>query len=150
MANELKPDLILVTETWAHQDINSAHLSIEGYEVQTDLRRDRVDTTQGRGGGIMVYAKTGIKPTVLDNTTPFSQYCAFKLQDVTIYLLYRSPNASAESISNLAGLIRAAGKDSILIGDFNLPEIDWGAGMALARLEAVVAAADDSCMTQVV
>ena len=50
LTNELKPDLILVTETWAHQDINSAHLNVDGYEIQTDLRRDRVDTSQGGEG----------------------------------------------------------------------------------------------------
>jgi len=150
LANDLKPDLILVTETWAHQEINSAHLSVDGYEIQPDLRRDRVDTSQGRGGGILVYARSGLSIAALSNTNPFSQYCAFKVHDVTIYLLYRSPNASAESIENLAGLIRSAEKNSILIGDFNLPEIDWGAGTAPARMEPVVAAADNTFMSQLV
>ena len=38
MANDLKPDIILVTETWAHSDISNAHLKMDGYEIQPDLR----------------------------------------------------------------------------------------------------------------
>jgi hypothetical protein len=47
----VEPDLILLTETWCHKDINNAFLSLPGYELMDELRRDRDDTREGRGGG---------------------------------------------------------------------------------------------------
>jgi hypothetical protein len=54
VASTLLPVLILITETWCHSDISDAYLSINGYEVQADLRLDRQDTAHGRGGGLLV------------------------------------------------------------------------------------------------
>lgn len=150
VVNEQKPDIILVTETWAHSDINNAHLALEGYEIQPDLRKDREDTTQGRGGGLLVYTKSGLTITPLANENNFYQYCSFKLKDITIFLIYRSPNATQESIDNLAALLRSAGKNSILIGDFNLPEVNWETGLAPGRLGALMAAIEDGLMDQLV
>ena len=132
-SNIVKPDVILVTESWAHGEISNAHLAIDGYEIQTDLRVDRADTTQGRGGGLLVYTKSGLTVTKLDHCYGFSQYCCFKLKDITFYLVYRSPNATGDSIDLLAELIRSAGNNSVLIGDFNLPDVDWQAGRAQGR-----------------
>jgi hypothetical protein len=83
-----KPDIVLVTESWCNNGITNAYLEIEGYEIQPDLRRDRVDTDQGRGGGLLVYVKTGLKVLKIDNTVDFTQYCAFIISDVTVYLLF--------------------------------------------------------------
>ena len=77
---------------------------IPGYELQTDLRQDRSDTDRGRGGGLLV-------------------------RGVTFYLIYRSPNSPTDEITRLAGLIRQAEKDCVIIGDFNLPSI-WEAATA--------------------
>ena len=139
-----------MTETWAHEEINNAHFTLDGYEIQPDLRKDREDTAQGRGGGILVYTRVGLSVIKLDNVCNFTQYCSFKLNDVTFYLIYRSPNAPQESIDNLATLLRTTNKNSIFIGDFNLPEVDWGTGRAPARLGCITAAADDLFLTQLV
>jgi hypothetical protein len=37
---ERKPDLILLTETWCNNNVNNASLAIQGYSIETDLRRD--------------------------------------------------------------------------------------------------------------
>ena len=52
---EMKPDILIITETWTHPDIHNNYLVIDGYE--TTARSDRTDTTAGRGGGILVYTK---------------------------------------------------------------------------------------------
>ena len=44
----IKPDIILINETWTHQDITNAYLHIKGYELSA--RKDRTDTQDGRGG----------------------------------------------------------------------------------------------------
>ena len=79
---EVKPDFILLTETWCNGSKNDAALSLPGYQLETDLRRDREDTTNGIGGGLLVYTKTGIKVAPrrdLENCG-FLQCCAFSIR----------------------------------------------------------------------
>ena len=109
-------------------------LKIPGYELQTDLRKDREDTRNGIGGGLLVYAKIGVNIVTIDNAVEFNQYCTFKVgekkEELQIYLVYRSPNASEEQTDKLVELVKMAGKSSLLIGDFNLPAINWKDGTA--------------------
>ena len=49
------PDLVIITETWLNDQISNAMLSIQGYEIENDLRHDREDTVNGIGGGIIIY-----------------------------------------------------------------------------------------------
>ncbi len=93
VAESLKPDIVLITESWCNSDVTNAFLSIDGYEIQSDLRADREDTAQGRGGGLLVYAKTGLKILKIDTECKFRQYCMFLVNDIVFYLVYRSPNA---------------------------------------------------------
>ena len=118
VAVTLQPDIILISESWCNSEISDAHLSVDGYEVQPDLRVDRQDTAQGRGGGLLVYVRNGLKVLTCDRNISFHQYCKFSVADVTLYLIYRSPNAPAQSILELEQLVRAAEKNSVLIGDF--------------------------------
>jgi hypothetical protein len=124
-ASMTKPALILVTESWCNNSISNEFLSIDGYELQTDLRMDRIDTAQGRGGGLLVYSKTGLKVTKIECNVTFNQYCCFTISDITIYLVYRSPNATVEAMASLVDLVKNVRKNTIIIGDFNLPDIDW-------------------------
>ncbi len=148
--SEEKPDLILMTESWCNGNISDSFLSIDGYELQTDLRMDRIDTAQGRGGGLLVYARTGVVVTKMDNNVTFTQYCCFKVCDVTFYLVYRSPNATDENINKLIELVKTVEKDSVLIGDFNLPEVDWETGETTGRSRDLVEALDDQLLVQMV
>jgi hypothetical protein len=38
----------------------NAFLAVPGYNIQPDLRKDRQDMTRGIGGGLIVYARTGV------------------------------------------------------------------------------------------
>ncbi len=145
-----KPDLILLTETWCHDNISDAYLAIDGYDLISDLRKDRADTALGRGGGLLVYVKNGITVFTSDSSVNFHQYCIFKLSDITFYLVYKSPNAPATAIDGLAELIRGAPKHSIFIGDFNLPEVDWSTCAATGRAAPLLEAAQDKFYSQLV
>ena len=149
-AGELEPDVICVTESWCNKDIPDAFLEINGYELQPDLRKDRTDTEKGRGGGLLVYTKRGLQILKLDSTADFVQHCKFLVKGVVFYLLYRSPNSSNEEVTRLADLIRQAERDSIILGDFNLPQIDWERGLAAGVSGEVLEALEDSHMTQMV
>jgi len=146
IASEEKPDFILVT-SWC---ISDAFLSINDYNLHTDLRLDRDDTALGRGGGLLVYSKIGTVVTKLENCVKFNQYCCFSVSDITVYLVYRSPNAPIEEMKGLVELVQSAGKNSILIGDFNLPEVDWSTGETTRRSKDLVDAVEDALMIQLV
>ena len=55
------PDIILLTETWCNANMLDLALAIPGYQSETDLRTDMRDTTNGLGGGLLVYSKLGLK-----------------------------------------------------------------------------------------
>ena len=146
----MDPDLILIIESWCSEDISDAFLSIPGYELQTNLRVDREDTAGGRGGGLLVYSKSVLKILSCDRVVPFNQHCIFKVHDVTIYLIYRPPSGGAASVEVLTELIRSAGRNSIFIGDFNLPEIDWHTGHARGTARSFLEATEDMLLEQLV
>jgi hypothetical protein len=150
IAAEQEPDIILITESWCNASINNALLSLPGYEVQQDLRLDREDTADGRGGGLLVYSKQGLNILSLDSGVDFIQHRKFLVKDLNCYLIYRPPNGSVANMTNLAELISRAGKNSIFIGDFNLPGVDWTTGQSRANEKQVVDAVENKLMTQLV
>ena len=123
--SDMEPDLVLVTESWCSGDIMNAFLNMAGYELQPDLRVDRTDTDCGRGGGLLVYVKNGLQILSCDKVADFQQYCKFIVRDVVFYLIYRSPNSAATEVTKLAELIKTVEKNAVILGDFNLPQIDW-------------------------
>ena len=146
----MKPDLILVTESWCNNSITDAFLAIDGYDLQPDLRLDRGDTGGGRGGGLLVYGKTGLTILKTDNQSDFDQHVQFKVSDVNVCLLYRSPNSPPEAMARLAALIRGARENTVFIGDFNVPDINWTTGESSARTAELVEAVADAAMEQMV
>ncbi len=64
--------------------------------------------------------------------------------------MYRHLNAPADSITELAHMVRSAEKKSVFFGDFNLPMIDWEAGVARGREEELLEAVQDKYMEQLV
>jgi hypothetical protein len=61
VTQDLAPDIILLTETWCNETVQNAALSIENYMLETELRKDRTDTGNGIGGGLLVYSRAGLK-----------------------------------------------------------------------------------------
>ncbi len=53
------------------------------------------------------------------------------------------PNATEENMTKLLELVKTVGKESVLIGDLNLPEVDWETGKATRRSRDLVEALDD-------
>jgi hypothetical protein len=152
VASEIKPDLILVTESWCNDQILDAFIAVPGFELVNDLRKDRYDTDRGRGGGLLVYTRKDMKVCVLlsDGYEANLQYCKFKVDDIVIFLVYRSPSGGPESVSGMADLLREADKNCIFFGDFNLPEIDWDGGVARGGAREFMEAVEDRLMEQLV
>jgi hypothetical protein len=127
---EDQPDVILLTEMWCNTEMNNAELQLDRYQLEVDCRKDRCDTTNGIGGGLLVYTKLGIeiRPAQSFNDINFNQYCAFKLmtsKPIKIVLVYRPPNSGQINTEELCKLLSKVEGDTILVGDFNFPEINW-------------------------
>jgi hypothetical protein len=154
-ADEEDPDLILLNETWCGPHIMNAELTIPGYQLETDLRRDRADTAAGIGGGLLVYNKMGtvLRTTDRFKNSKFNQFVEFELvaeSPIKFILIYRPPNSGPDNIAELCAILRNLDKNSIVMGDFNLPEIDWAAEQAGARGRPVLEAVAEQQLTQLV
>ena len=129
LSDQEKPDLILLTETWCNDRVSNCNLNICNYELIKELRRDRTDTRDGIGGGLLVYAKKGLQILSHDNQIDFNQYVHFSLKTfdspVNIFLVYKPPSSNVNNQEKLCDLINSIPKNSVLIGDFNYPNIDW-------------------------
>ena len=97
-----------------------------------------------------MYSKKSLKVLSQDKAVNFHQYSRFSVCGTTIYLIYRPPSGGAASIESLAELIRSVDRNSILIGDFNLPDIDWESGQARGASKKVMEAAEDKLLEQLV
>jgi hypothetical protein len=102
----------------------------------------------GRKDGLLVYAKTGLTILKLDKEVELQQYCVLNVINVTFYLLYPSPNAPPQIMAALTELARGVKKDSILIGDFNLLDINWDTGETSARTREFKEAVDDDALME--
>ena len=133
LINDHDPDLILITETWCNDEISNALLNVPGYNIEPDLRKDRNDTMNGIGGGILVYVRNDlvIKPVSVNND--FNMFVQFEVINSTnkddsglfITLVYRPPSARIQNTLELCKLVNNAADNSIFIGDFNFPAINW-------------------------
>ena len=77
-------------------------------------------------------------------------HCCFKVSDITFWLIYRSPNAPPRALSALTEQIRATQGSTIMIGDFNLPDVNWETGEVSKRTEDFKDAVDNAMMEQLV
>ena len=77
IVSDLKPDIILINESWTHGDITKSFLTIDGFELVS--RSDRTDTSNGRGGGLLIYAKFGLVVEELPIHSEFSQYAPISI-----------------------------------------------------------------------
>ena len=145
-----KPDIIAITETWTHCDIDNSFLHINDYEIIE--RQDRVDTSGGRGGGILVYIKKGICAWKEKVDGPFCQCVCVRLKgrsrELGIFVVYRSPNSSRENDEALCSLMKELRDQFVVVGDFNFPGIRWASGGSDAKGRAFFETLEDGHMSQ--
>ena len=128
-SNANKPDIIAITETWAKPETPDGFYTIPGYKL---FRNDRLDR---RGGGVIIH----INETVGSSQIHFCSYSDFEFLSFKLHLyngkfagvlcIYRPPNITDTGDVNLINLIETFlclnYHYNIIIGDFNMPSIDW-------------------------
>jgi hypothetical protein len=140
---------------WTSGDITNAEISIDGYSIETELRKDRADTQHGIGGGLLIYTKRGTKVRKNDryNNINFNQFSSFVVvakKPVEITLIYRPPNSGIDNMNELCNLIESAPQDAVFIGDFNAPDVDWANENAGPRYRALLESVQKSGMSQLI
>lgn len=116
------PHVTVITETWLRNEISDDTIFPPNYKV---FRKDRAS----RGGGVAVLIKQQIEAILLDDIADLECLC-IKLscwgQHFILYALYRPPDTPPEYLSKLEQHISQYHKHKIiLVGDFNLPTINW-------------------------
>ena len=126
-----KPDIISITESWGNDDITDGIFALSGYTMYRD------DKKEGVGGGALLYINDKIEQRVcraLSSLTFESSTWCWVLgkggSKILVGSIYRSPNSTRQNDELLAQMIskanEVAGENRIIIlGDFNLPNIDW-------------------------
>ena len=120
----MKPDILLLTETWLHNSLPSKVLEMESYNI---YRRDR----KGKGGGLL----TAVNKNILSNLSFCSTDCEILSVDINISQrkiriinVYNPTTSNTQNlkqiVDNLKALIDKVNL-YIIIGDFNLPNYDW-------------------------
>ncbi len=129
IADEQKPSMIALTETWLNEAIQISEVSIEGYQMF------RCDRSQRRGGGVALYVanefscfQREIADVALQRFELMS--CTIKIRQLpalNVCVVYRPPCSSENDDVELLRSLKAISKldNLLLLGDFNAPGIDW-------------------------
>ena len=126
MVADIEPDIIGITESWAHKDMVDTELMLPGYVM---FRKDRQERM---GGGVIMYIKDSIQAyelqMVKEAECEEAIWCniATKNSTLTIGLIYRSPNIRQEDDEKLHNAIKEISKrECVIMGDFNHGHIQW-------------------------
>jgi hypothetical protein len=131
------PDVIGITEVKPKNSryaIQECELALKGYELFHNLTED--------GRGLAMYVKSEMKPSVCDAIiSTFSEHIFVECRQsggekMLLGLIYRSPNSPAENTAELNKLMLQASALSagvtVIMGDFNFPEINWETELSAA------------------
>jgi len=128
--NTRNPDIICAVETWLHNNIPDSLFCQRQYNV---VRCNR----HSRGGSVALFLRNELNYTIIDILSEFSNLeiiCVdveFGSQSVRLIGYYRRGCYDADAISytqtTFTCLQKLCSTDKVvfLLGDFNLPEIDW-------------------------
>ena len=120
-------DIIAITETFldTHNIDLTAEYQIDNFKLFTKDRQGR------RGGGVAMYVRHDLNPVLIANNEDSVEHLAVLIETdkIKFYfsVVYRPPGQSLELDALLYnGLsILTQRHDSVILGDFNLPHIDW-------------------------
>ena len=150
LINDEKPHILCISETWLNSNVTNAMINVDNYYIENDLRIDRIDTTQGKGGGLIVYVRNDVIVTPVEYNSSFNQFCKFEAKlkgqnesrrPLIFTFVYHSPNSNTENTQELAKLIENCEKNCLIFGDFNLPKTCFDTGATDAKGRPVLEAA---------
>ena len=134
-------DIICVTETHFSKDILDAEIQIEGYNIFRHDRDFKVNESSlndvSHGGGSLIYVKNYVNVT---NVIPLANaldslavMINTEIGNLCVACIYRSNSLNLKQNSNLISSLKNICNvdndyETILVGDFNLPDVSWETG----------------------
>lgn len=116
------PHAVVITETWLRDDIDDETVFPRSYQV---FRRDRAT----RGGGVAVLVNQNTEAHTLQqiaNHESVTLKLSYGGRSFVLFAVYRPPDSPPQYLCDLADHMSKFRRDKIyLVGDFNLPNIDW-------------------------
>lgn len=131
IGNENNSALICLTESHLKNEIRDAEIKIEGYEIF------RADRPNRKKGGVLIYTRNDIAKDTIKIAADSNgevEYAIIYIQKWKILLatVYRPPRCSTanmlEVLKAIEHEVRKLGAPEptiLIIGDFNLPNIQW-------------------------
>ena len=126
-------DIIFLTETWMTELHSPSEHNLIGYQNPI--------TSYNARGGTSIYVKTGIVYSEVEPPSKFPDSTWIEMltkeRKRRVYAcIYRSPNADQNDNEKLLHNVKWAAEnfnEAVLVGDFNLPTIEWVAEEATGR-----------------
>ena len=127
--NEKKIDLIAITESWLEDTMIDSELNIAGYTI---FRKDRKQVRDSKGGGVLLYVRDCFNayfaPELNDlpNESLWIRIPTSQTRSMLVGVCYKSPTAKDDEVKSMYEAIeKASSCQSLILGDFNCPSIDW-------------------------
>ena len=119
-------DIFLITETWLHASIYDNEITPNGYSV---YRYDR----STRGGGVLIFVKSSLPSTLSPTTFNVESISVIISTHLIISCIYLPPAVDDSiHISLLDFLHNLSPHNHIIMGYFNMPDIDWSTLSAIS------------------
>lgn len=121
-------DVLGVTETWLNDSIKDTEILEKGYMI---YRRDRVGRV---GGGVLLAVKSSFPSRRrIDLETELEMVCVElnlnRSSKILISVVHRPPNCNSDFSDHFSTFLincsRITNSHSIIMGDFNFPDIKW-------------------------
>ena len=118
-------DIMMFTECWINNDHLVSEYLFSGFQPPTVALKNR--------GGSCIYVRNEISYTEIKPPSPMEDSCWIVIKtennkDRLYAVVYRSPNSTTENNNKLLENLKWAKEnfgEIVLVGDFNLPNIDW-------------------------
>ena len=122
-----KPDIVAITEVNCKTGCNNVEFNIDGYKTIQNTTHQR---------GVCIFVKSDLHSYKDDNLNSSSFlesiWCRISLtnKDCLLFgVVYRSPNSTNDNFQNLCSLLTQAANTGVshllIVGDFNMPHINW-------------------------
>ena len=127
-----KAGIICVTETHSTKEICDAEMSIPNFDL---FREDRASNIKGGGSAIYIHKNFHAeKLNWFENTETVALKVQLPTMELYVICLYRSPSLKSveeneKLLSQIANIPTDGGRNIILVGDLNLPNVDWKHGI---------------------
>ena len=127
LINDVKPDIVGITETWLSDAIGDGVLGLDDYRI---YRADR-NSGSDPHGGVLLAIKPNLSPELVTtdgNKEVLMVSTVMGGKNIKVIICYRTPSMTnvenEEFLSFLANILEHE-NHCIMIGDYNYPGINW-------------------------